>query len=247
MADLLRADFGLAVAHKLYACHDLLLQHKADLFSHLMARWRDLFSANFDVLLYDLTSTYPRVKPKGMLRDQRLGRGGGRQAPPRLRPRQAAGLPAGGDRAGGHHGRSSLGLQGAARQHGGLHDDTDVPRQSLPLRSAAEAGDRAAVRPRAARLGDGSRHPHRSGAGGDARQRSAGAVSGGNAERASPASGERPACQTLAAGARRRGADCCPRTTNFMSEPVLGRAFGPTRGPRVSIATARNARCASGR
>ena len=62
MADLLGADFGLAEAHKLYACHDFLLQHKADLFSHLMARWRDLFNANFDVLLYDLTSTYPRVK-----------------------------------------------------------------------------------------------------------------------------------------------------------------------------------------
>jgi hypothetical protein len=58
MADLLGADFGLAEAHKLYACHDLLLQHKADLFSHLVARWRDLFNANFDVLLYDLTSTY---------------------------------------------------------------------------------------------------------------------------------------------------------------------------------------------
>jgi hypothetical protein len=58
MADLLGADFGLADSHKLYACHDFLLQHKADLFSHLMARWRDLFNANFDVLLYDLTSTY---------------------------------------------------------------------------------------------------------------------------------------------------------------------------------------------
>jgi hypothetical protein len=58
MADLLGADFGLAEAHKLYACHDLLLRHKEALFSHLMARWRDLFHANFDVLLYDLTSTY---------------------------------------------------------------------------------------------------------------------------------------------------------------------------------------------
>jgi hypothetical protein len=84
MADLLGADFGLAEAHKLYACHDRLLQHKDALFSHLMARWRDLFNADFDVLLYDLTSTYPRVKPEGMLRDQRLGRGGGRQAPPWL-------------------------------------------------------------------------------------------------------------------------------------------------------------------
>jgi hypothetical protein len=58
MADLLGADFGLAEPHKLYACHDFLLTHKADLFSHLVARWRDLFNAEFDVLLYDLTSTY---------------------------------------------------------------------------------------------------------------------------------------------------------------------------------------------
>ena len=58
MADLLGADFGLADPHKLYACHDLLLQHKDALFSHLMTRWRDLFNADFDVLLYDLTSTY---------------------------------------------------------------------------------------------------------------------------------------------------------------------------------------------
>jgi hypothetical protein len=58
MADLLGADFGLAESHKLYACHDLLLQHKDALFSHLMARWHDLFNADFDVLLYDLTSTY---------------------------------------------------------------------------------------------------------------------------------------------------------------------------------------------
>jgi hypothetical protein len=58
MADLLGADFGLAEAHKLYACHDLLLAHKADLFTHLVARWRELFNATFDVLLYDLTSTY---------------------------------------------------------------------------------------------------------------------------------------------------------------------------------------------
>jgi len=61
MADLLGADFGLAEAHKLYACHDLLLAHKEALFSHLMERWRDLFNARFDVLLYDLTSTYFEV------------------------------------------------------------------------------------------------------------------------------------------------------------------------------------------
>ena len=58
MADLLGSDFGLAEAHKLYACHDHLLAHKEELFSHLVGRWRDLFNADFDVLLYDLTSTY---------------------------------------------------------------------------------------------------------------------------------------------------------------------------------------------
>jgi hypothetical protein len=61
MADLLGADFGLAEEHKLYACHDLLLHHKDALFSHLVRRWRDLFNANFDVLLYNLTSTYFEV------------------------------------------------------------------------------------------------------------------------------------------------------------------------------------------
>jgi len=58
MADLLGSDFGLAESHKLYACHDRLLAYKAALFSHLVDRWRDMFNASFDVLLYDLTSTY---------------------------------------------------------------------------------------------------------------------------------------------------------------------------------------------
>jgi len=61
MADLLGSDFGLAEPHKLYACLDLLLAHKQALFSHLTERWRDLFNASFDVLLYDLTSTYFEV------------------------------------------------------------------------------------------------------------------------------------------------------------------------------------------
>ena len=61
MADLLGSDFGLAEAHKLYACHDLLLAHKPALFTHLTERWRDLFNASFDLLLYDLTSTYFEV------------------------------------------------------------------------------------------------------------------------------------------------------------------------------------------
>ena len=63
MADLLGADFGLVETHKLYACHDLLLEHKDALFSHLVGRWRDLFNADFDVLLYDLTSISRSTPP----------------------------------------------------------------------------------------------------------------------------------------------------------------------------------------
>ena len=64
MADLLGADFGqLAEIHKLYQCHDLILQHKQALFDHLTERWKDLFNAKFDVLLYDLTSSYFESDP----------------------------------------------------------------------------------------------------------------------------------------------------------------------------------------
>jgi hypothetical protein len=55
---LLEADSRLVVDDTLYRCLDKLLAHKAALFSHLQGRWRDLFNACFDVLLYDLTSTY---------------------------------------------------------------------------------------------------------------------------------------------------------------------------------------------
>jgi hypothetical protein len=64
MGDLLDADFAaLAEQHKLYSCHDLLVAHKAALFDHLTQRWKDLFNAKFDILLYDLTSTYFESDP----------------------------------------------------------------------------------------------------------------------------------------------------------------------------------------
>src|SRR6266545_2218255 len=72
MGDLLGADFAaLAEAHKLYECHDRLLENKAALFDHLMQRWRDLFNARFDVLLYDLTSTYFESDPPFPEEDKR--------------------------------------------------------------------------------------------------------------------------------------------------------------------------------
>lgn len=58
MAELLDEDFSVAQKDTLYRCLDKLLEHKKDLFSHLRRRWETLFNARFDVLLYDLTSTY---------------------------------------------------------------------------------------------------------------------------------------------------------------------------------------------
>jgi transposase len=63
MADLLGVDLELADIHKLYECHERLLEHRRDLFTHLTQRWKDLFNARFEVLLYDLTSTYFESDP----------------------------------------------------------------------------------------------------------------------------------------------------------------------------------------
>ncbi len=51
-------DLAIVQPDTLYRCLDKLLEHKAALFSHLKDRWQTLFGASFEVLLYDLTSTY---------------------------------------------------------------------------------------------------------------------------------------------------------------------------------------------
>ena len=71
MADLLGEDYGLVEKNALYRCLDKLLPHKAGLFSHLQTRWQDLFAAKFDVLLYDLTSTYFESPPPDDETDKR--------------------------------------------------------------------------------------------------------------------------------------------------------------------------------
>jgi len=63
MGDLLGEDFALVSKDKLYRCLDKLIEHKAALFSFLQQRWKALFQAEFDVLLYDLTSTYFESDP----------------------------------------------------------------------------------------------------------------------------------------------------------------------------------------
>jgi hypothetical protein len=63
MGDLLGSGFELAEIHKLYDCLDRLIDHKRAFFDHLTRRWKDLFNARFEVLLYDLTSTYFESDP----------------------------------------------------------------------------------------------------------------------------------------------------------------------------------------
>jgi transposase len=58
MDELLEADFAVAEKDRLYRCLDRVLKHKQDLFIWLKQKWADLFQADFEVLLYDLTSTY---------------------------------------------------------------------------------------------------------------------------------------------------------------------------------------------
>ena len=78
MDELLGVDFVVAEKDRLYRCLDRLLEHKRDLFVWLQRKWADLFQADFEVLLYDLTSTYfegemeenPKAK-RGYSRDGR--------------------------------------------------------------------------------------------------------------------------------------------------------------------------------
>lgn len=78
MAELLGVDFAAAEKDRLYRCLDRIGGCKQELFAYLRQRWQDLFGAQFDILLYDLTSTYfegeaeqtPKAK-RGYSRDHR--------------------------------------------------------------------------------------------------------------------------------------------------------------------------------
>ena len=78
MDELLETGFAVAGKDRLYRCLDRVLKHKQALFIWLKQKWADLFQADFEVLLYDLTSTYfegemeqnPKAK-RGYSRDKR--------------------------------------------------------------------------------------------------------------------------------------------------------------------------------
>jgi transposase len=58
MDELLGTDAAVADKDRLYRCLDRILPYKQELFVWLKQKWADLFGAEFEVLLYDLTSTY---------------------------------------------------------------------------------------------------------------------------------------------------------------------------------------------
>jgi transposase len=75
---LLDTDARVAEKDRLYRCLDRMVPYKEALEQHLAGKWKDLFGATFDVLLYDLTSTYfegqaPEVEKarRGYSRDHR--------------------------------------------------------------------------------------------------------------------------------------------------------------------------------
>jgi len=63
IGDLLGENLAIAHSDTLYRCLDKLVVHKEALFSYLQGRWCQLFDARFEVLLYDLTSTYFECDP----------------------------------------------------------------------------------------------------------------------------------------------------------------------------------------
>jgi len=63
MGDLLGEDVAVVAKDTLYRCLDKVVAHKDALFTFLTARWQDLFGVTYDLLLYDLTSTYFESDP----------------------------------------------------------------------------------------------------------------------------------------------------------------------------------------
>ncbi|HEV2423890.1 MAG TPA: IS1634 family transposase [Terriglobia bacterium] len=70
-AELLGTECAVAEKDRLYRCLDRLLDHKQELFQPLRQRWQDLFATQFEVLFYDLTSTYCEGEAEEIAQAQR--------------------------------------------------------------------------------------------------------------------------------------------------------------------------------
>jgi hypothetical protein len=63
MGDLLGEQSDVISYQTLYRCLDKLTKHKDGMFCFLKQRWQDMLNVGFEVLLYDLTSTYFECDP----------------------------------------------------------------------------------------------------------------------------------------------------------------------------------------
>lgn len=81
--DLLEIEEGKINDTRLYRCLDRILPHKTKLEQHLKQRYGELFGAEFDVLLYDLTSTYVEGAAE---KNPMMGRGYSRDHRPDCEP-----------------------------------------------------------------------------------------------------------------------------------------------------------------
>ena len=189
MGELLETDFAVAEKDRLYRCLDRIVEHKAALFQHLRERWQDLFQAQFEVLLYDLTSTYiegegeqiPQAK-YGYSRDQRSDC---KQVVIALVITT---------------GRTALNL----RSHGWEHVGSNHAAQ-------LSAEDRNPLRSGATGLGNGSGDSDRSGAGGDAPLGAGNFLPGGHATQQGPTVREKVVGSALAEGAGVSGGEAVCR------------------------------------
>ena len=62
----LGCDEAVAGKDRLYGALDKALEHRDALMGHLQERWSDLFGAECQILLYDLTSTYFEGEAQGV-------------------------------------------------------------------------------------------------------------------------------------------------------------------------------------
>jgi hypothetical protein len=183
LPDLLGTDADLADIHALYRCHDRLLAHQTALFSHLQQRWQDLFNVSFDVLLYDLTSTYFEANPPFPEGDKRRFGYSRDHRPDCVQVVIALVV-------------TPDGLPMAYEVLAGNTADSTTLRLPGP--------DREPIRQGASHLADGPRDPDRSRVGRDACGRSAGAIPGGHAEGAPDAPAKAADGAGLAASPSRR-------------------------------------------
>jgi len=202
MDELLETDFAVAEKDRLYRCLDRVLKHKQELLVWLKQKWADLFHADFEVLLYDLTSTYfegemeqnPKAR-RGYSRDQR---------PDCLQLVIALVV-------------TPDGFPLAYEVRNGNTSDRTTLRGFLK---------KIDLRQSAARMGYGSRHSQRGDLAGDARAGTADLLFGGHTQRPNPPARKEVAGSAVAKGTRLGGGEAVPARRGTLRAGEEGRAAG---------------------